>query len=88
MKKKKNQYKVGNRASICNWNLTFRFYTKEQCQRFIKKFMKLEIPVSFSYYTRLGENGPTEHVIEITDFSWASNLTIVAKMLESVDHEM
>lgn len=76
----------GGRASICNWGLKVSFLTKEQCQKFIKKFMRLDIPVNFEYYTE--EENPTKHVVAIEGFSWAFNLKKVAKMLESVDYEL
>jgi hypothetical protein len=88
--KKKELYQpvVGRRASICHWTLTFSFYTKEQCEKFITEYMKEEIPINFNYRTSINDStNPMQHIIDIEDMSWANNLTTVAKILEKVDYQ-
>ena len=75
-------------ASICHWDLSFRFYTKEQCERFIALLMKEEIEYSFSYHVEGGDSkNPPHHIIEIHDQPWANNLATVAELLKQVDYE-
>ena len=77
------------RASICHWNLSFRFHTKEQCQKFIELLMKEDIGYHFEYFEESGDSStPSNYWVEIHDMSWAKNLTDVAKLLEQVDYEM
>lgn len=78
-----------SRASICEWTLAFRFYTKEQCQRFIELLMAEEIDYQFEYYVETGDSStPPNYRIQISQMPWASNLKRVAKLLEKVDYEM
>lgn len=81
---------INNRASVCTWDLQFYFLRKEQCQFVIEKFMKIEIPMNFSYREEnfWEENrSVTRFIIEIKNMPWANNLTHIAEILESVDHK-
>lgn len=79
---------VRGRASICHWNLEFRFYDKAQCTKFMELFMALDSKASLSYTVVMG-NGvdPEEHWITIEDGVWAHNLVEIAKLVEQVDFE-
>ena len=78
-----------SRASICHWNLQFKFHTKEQCQKFIDLLMKEEIEYHFEYWYEMGDSTtPPDHWVSIKDQAWAKNLSRVAKLLEKVDYEM
>ena len=91
MSKQREEYKpvVNGRASICEWELSFRFLTKEQCNRFIIEYLKEEIPVNFAYEEIAGDGKtPTQFVVSIEASSWANNLSRVAEILESVDYYM
>lgn len=74
----------GSRASVCDWNLTFSFLLKEQCEEFINVYLKEPIPLDFSYREEL-TNTSTVFIVDV-EGKWASNLTRVAKLLEIVDH--
>lgn len=75
-------------ASICHWDLQFRFYLKEQCQKFIDLLMKEEIDYHFEYRYEMGDSStPPEYWVEIHDMSWARNLKRVAELLEQVDYD-
>lgn len=77
-----------SKASICHWNLSFRFHTKEQCQKFIELLMKEEIDYNFEYRYEMGDSSnPPDYWIEIHDMSWAKNLKTVSKILEKVDYQ-
>jgi hypothetical protein len=79
---------VGRNASICHWSLSFSFYTKEQCERFISEYMKEAILVNFNYRVEIGDGSkPYQYVVDIDDMSWANNLTRVAKILEKIDYQ-
>lgn len=76
-------------ASICHWDLQFRFHTKEQCQKFITLLMNEDIEYHFEYYYNMGDSSTApEYWIEIHDMSWAKNLARIAELLEQVDYEM
>jgi hypothetical protein len=80
---------VNGRASICHWNLEFRFFDKEQCSKFMRKWMEMEVTGSFSikYEKFSGEGaGAEEHWITIEDGYWSHNLVKIAQLLESVDY--
>lgn len=77
------------RASICHWDLQFRFHTKEQCERFIAALMAEDIDYNFSYEHEMNDSfNPPVYQVSINDMPWAKNLTTVAKLLENVDYEM
>lgn len=79
---------VGRRASICQWDLSFRFFTKDQCEKFIIEYMKEEIPINFSYREEMSDGSqPNSHIIDIDEMCWANNLTRIAKILELVDYQ-
>ena len=78
------------RASICTWNLRFRFYDKNQCAKFIEKFMTLEVAGAdnITYECVRGDSLiPEEHWVDIEGGLWAANLTTLAKLLEEVDYQ-
>lgn len=78
---------IRNRASVCNWELTFRFYTKDQCVDFITEYMKSEIPISFSYnHATCDSLTLDEHIITIEDGVWANNLKLVSEILVELDY--
>lgn len=78
----------GRHASICHWDLSFRFYTKEQCERFIELLMKEEISYRFAYHAEDSDSThPPHHIIEIHDMPWANNLITVAGLLKQVDYD-
>ena len=81
---------VRNRASICEWNLTFRFYDKSQCTRFISQWMETECTGAdnIKYQVIKGDSLTLdEHWIKIEEGTWANNLTTIAKLLEEVDYK-
>jgi len=82
---------VNGRASICTWDLQFYFRTRKQCNKFLKLYLKSDIPINFSYRqdTVVNDSGITEdrHIIEIDEMPWAANLAKVAEILEKVDYE-
>ena len=41
---------VNGKASVAEWNLTIKFYTREQCYKFIDLLSKQEVVYSFSFY--------------------------------------
>ncbi len=71
----------GNRASVCHWDLTVKFLTKEQCKLVIKELLEFDCDIDFEYYS---DND--EYYISIPDMSWASNLIQVAEILKKYDH--
>lgn len=81
---------IRNRASICTWNLRFRFYDKNQCTKFIEKFMALECAGTdnITYECIRGDSLTLdEHWIDLSEGVWANNLTTIAKLLEEVDYK-
>ena len=81
---------IRNRASICTWNLRFRFYDKNQCAKFIEKYMALECTGAdnITYECIMGDSIKLdEHWIDIAEGVWANNLTTIAKLLEEVDYK-
>lgn len=80
---------VRGRASICTWNLEFRFYDKSQCSRFIEKYMMLDVTggTNIKYEKITGDSLTLdEHWVTLEDGCWAYNLTTIAKLLEEVDY--
>lgn len=88
--KKLYQPTVRNCASICNWNLSFRFYTREQAQKFINLYLnEFESADNISYTLIAGDSlTKDEHWVNIEHMSWANNLTRVGKLLEKCDYQM
>lgn len=83
------QPKAGTRASICSWNLSFYFLTKEQCLKFINLYMNKFPYSSFEYKHVVGDSlVKDEHWIIIENYSWAHNLEDVAKLLKKCDYQM
>lgn len=79
---------VKGKASICHWNLQFRFYTKDQCKKFIKLLMKENVNYHYEYWYVMGDSSnPSEYWISIKDQPWANNLVRIAKILQKVDYE-
>ena len=81
---------VRGRASVCNWDLQFRFYDKSQCSRFIEKFMALEScgATNIKYHMIHGDSLTLdEHWVEIEEGCWAHNLIKIAKLLDEVDYK-
>lgn len=74
----------GGRASICSWDLCFRFLIKEQATKAIEKLLAWECPVNFSYEEEMGTGIPV-YTIQLDNMSWAGNLEQVAKFLQEVD---
>ena len=82
---------IHNRASICTWDLQFRFYDKQQCTKFIAAFMELEVSGAdnIKYEVSVGDSIKLdEHWITIEGGVWANNLSTIAKLLEDVDYKM
>lgn len=78
-----------SRASICHWDLQFRFHTKEQCQKFINLLMDEDLDYHFEYYYNMGDSvTPPEYWIEFHDIAWAKTLARIAELLVQVDYEM
>lgn len=77
---------VGGSASICNWSLRASFLTKEQAAKAVRKILKEEIDFNVSYEPEMGGTR-THHVVSVEDMPWATNLSTVAKILESVDYD-
>lgn len=80
---------VRGQASVCHWNLEFRFYDKAQCTRFIEKYMALDSTGStnIKYEVITGDSLTLdEHWVTLEDGCWAHNLTQIAKLLEEVDY--
>ena len=74
------------RASVCEWELSFNFKTKEQCQNFINALMKETITYDFEFKD-VSEYPKTLYLVVVTS-SWAHNLVHVAKLLEEVDYNL
>lgn len=78
---------VDGHASICHWDLRFSFLTKDQCMEFINELSKTDLQINFSCSEELGMEGKERRfVIELHDMVWAHNLTIVAKILQTIDY--
>jgi hypothetical protein len=80
---------IRNRASICTWDLQFRFYDKQQCAKFITAFMALEVSGAdnIKYNVITGDSIVLdEHWVTIDGGVWANNLSTIAKLLEDVDY--
>lgn len=84
---KRKEYKptVDGRASICEWDLKVTFKSKEQVKAIIKKIIEYEIDVNFSYRSEMTALDVV-HILEIENFSWASNLVSIAKDIEKCDY--
>lgn len=81
---------IRGRASICQWELFFSFYDKEQCTKFMSAYMALEVTGARSIkYTRIPGDSLTldVHCVTLKDGVWANNLTTIAKLLEDVDYK-
>lgn len=81
---------IRGRASICNWGLSFSFYDKEQCTKFIAAYLACECTGSdnIKYKVIRGDSLTLDvHIVTIRDGVWANNLTTIAKMLEDVDYK-
>lgn len=81
---------VRGRASIAQWSLTVQFLTIEQCREFISMLMKEDVaPSDISYTSDTTDSpilGATVHCVQISDMSWADNLTRISALLELVDY--
>ncbi len=81
---------IRGRASICTWDLQFRFYDNQQCAKFIAAFMEAELPGAdnIKYEVIVGDSIELdEHWITIEGGVWAHNLSTIAKLLEDVDYK-
>lgn len=91
-KKPKQPYQpvVRGSASICAWNLEFKFLTREQCQKFINLYLdEFEYADNIKYQLIVGDSiTKNEHWVAIEDSRWAYNLTRVGKLLEKCDYQM
>lgn len=89
MSKKPYQPVVRGRASICTWNLEFRFLTREQCLKFINLYLEeFEYADNIKYDLVTGDSLIAhEHWVTIENNSWANNLTKVGKLLQQCDYE-
>jgi len=75
---------VTGKASVCTWDLTFTFRTREQCTSFINELLETsDIPWNVSYE----QKDNNVHVVDIVEMSWANNLKYVAEILQRVDHK-
>lgn len=91
MTKKKEPYQptVRGRASICTWDLEFKFLTREQCKKFINLYLdEFEWSDNIKYEMVVGDSmTKDEHWVTIENSSWANNLTRVGKLLEKCDYQ-
>lgn len=89
-KKKPYTPTVRGSASICAWNLEFKFLTREQCQKFIKLYLdEFEYADNIKYEMIVGDSlVKDEHWVTIEDSRWAHNLTQVGRLLEKCDYRM
>lgn len=80
---------VRGSASICSWNLEFRFLTREQCQKFINLYLdEFEYAHNIKYEMVIGDSvTKNQHWVTIEDASWANNLTRVGELLEQCDYQ-
>jgi hypothetical protein len=86
---KNNKYVVGNKASVCTWELTFSFLCKKQVDKFIRLLLKDCVDmytITFEVWSDYKDNRDNHYVT--VSSSWAHNITRVAKMLEKVDYKM
>lgn len=72
------------KASICRWIIEASFITKEQITDFITEYMKLDIPLEFSYEEK-EEDGITNYTVNVSG-CWAQNLKDIGELLEHVDY--
>ena len=88
-KKESYQPVVRGSASICTWNLEFRFLTREQCQKFINLYLEeFAYANNIKYEMVVGDSVvKDEHWVTIESMSWANNLTKVGKLLERCDYD-
>ena len=70
---------------IVNWNLDFKFKTKETVQQFINELMKLDVPYNFEYEEEFTDR--QYYTISIYDGHWATNLVTIARILEKLDYK-
>lgn len=90
-KKEKKLYQpvVRGRASICNWNLEFRFLTREQCIKFINLYLnEFDYADNIQYKMICGDSlTANQYWVTIEESAWANNLTAVGKLLEKCDYQ-
>lgn len=80
---------VRGSASICHFNLSFRFLTREQCQNFINLYLdEFEYADNIRYQMVIGDSIiKNEHWIHIEEGAWATNLKRIAELLVECDYE-
>ena len=80
---------VRGAASICHFDLSFRFLTREQCQNFINLYLdEFEYADNIRYQMVPGDSiTKNEHWIYIEDGVWATNLKRIAELLVECDYE-
>ncbi len=80
---------VRGQASICHFDLSFKFLTREQCQNFINLYLdEFEYADNIRYQMIIGDSlTKNEHWVYVEDGSWASNLKRIAELLIECDYE-
>lgn len=74
------------RASICQWELTLKFYIKEQVASIIKEMLDDYIWIDFDYYEVL-EESRTAYCLDVSS-SWANNIIAIGEIAKKYDHKM
>jgi len=73
--------------SICQWSLTVRFKTKDQCAELIRRIFDMDLQLyPKMWFSDDSEESP-EYSVEI-EYQWAHQLSAIAAILEAVDEEM
>ncbi len=88
---KRKTYKPASHgsASICTWNISFHFYTKEQRDKAIKLILKRFEQAELNTWVEPGDSvTPSKYYISIENYSWANNLTDLGRLLEKCDYYM
>ncbi len=76
---------VNGKASVAEWNLTIKFYTREQCYKFIDLLSKQDVVYSFSFYP-VDTDTNTDYLVTVNGMLWAKNLTTLSQLLEQCDY--
>jgi hypothetical protein len=80
-------YSATHKASICHWDLCFRFLHKDQIEFFIKRLLEWDHETSFEYRVEYDQEDHTPiYELQINDFPWADNLAALARILQECDY--
>ena len=78
---------VRNRSAVIHADITLKFISKDQCDRFVKEYLKTTDYPSLEIETIIGDSLELDQfLVTITDVCWGHNLTRIGKIAEKYDY--